>query len=250
MFTAGAAAFIVYVLLLTGIFSYFHSEDTVTNKISAKNGHLTILEPLWDQEGQEMAAGCEPGMTVKKNPYAFNDGQVDLYIRMNITVKLDEYTGYLSDYSAGETPPAGWVGAPTDVSRLRAVLNAIYLQDGTRFLNLNAASDTVSEWTAASNNPDYIAAEPAVVYDADAETYTLSFYYIDKKDAAQNMKVVKPEENTVELFRELRLPIYKKDWLGVFDTPYTITVWAEGIPVQPDAVLTQQEAVSEFPPRS
>ena len=240
MLTAAAAVFIVYVLLLAGIFSYFHSADEVTNRIYAKNGSLTIHEPLWDQEGQAMAAASEPGMIIKKNPYAYNDGQINLYVRLNMTVKLEEYQGRLTD---PDNPPAGWVGVPTDAARLRAILNAMYLQDGSPFLTLDSGSESIADWRVTGTaNTAFV---PGETVTAAPEGYTLSFYCI--VPGTENMLTVGPGEYTDELFHELRLPVYKKDWLGVFDQPYTITVWAEGIPVQPGSSMTAEQAILEFP---
>ena len=57
------------------------------------------------------------------------------------------------------------------------------------------------------------------------------------------MKIVKPKESTKELFDHIDIPIYKKDYLGVFDQPYDIILEAEGIPAAnyPDG-LTVDEA--------
>ena len=43
------------------------------------------------------------------------------------------------------------------------------------------------------------------------------------------MAVLKPGVGTPKLFSGLVCPIYKKDYLTVFDQSYTINVYAEGI---------------------
>ena len=75
-----AVGFIVYVLALSGIFSYFHGSDAVTNRISAAQGSVTIQEPNWDSTGQYKAQVSEPGMKIEKDPSGYNNGQVNLYI--------------------------------------------------------------------------------------------------------------------------------------------------------------------------
>ena len=83
-----AVGFIVYVLALSGIFSYFHGSDAVTNRISAAQGSVTIQEPNWDSTGQYKARASEPGMKIEKDPSGYNNGQVDLYIRLKMTIEL------------------------------------------------------------------------------------------------------------------------------------------------------------------
>ena len=78
------ALFIFNILLLSGIFAYFQSKDEVTNRYHAKNAVVRLLEPDWDSVGQNLAKASEPGMTIPKNPYAKNEGQNDLYIRLKI----------------------------------------------------------------------------------------------------------------------------------------------------------------------
>ena len=102
MLTATALVFIVYVLLLAGIFSYYHSEDTVTNKYIAKNTSVKLLEPEWDTVGQNKAKASEPGMIIPKNPYARNEGQNNLYIRLKMTLSLGRFdaSGRYPEYAA------------------------------------------------------------------------------------------------------------------------------------------------------
>ena len=66
LITAAAAFFIVYVLLMSGIFSYFHSKDSVTNRMNAKGGSVTIYEPSWDSSGQFRAKASRPSMKARR----------------------------------------------------------------------------------------------------------------------------------------------------------------------------------------
>ncbi len=229
MITAVAGCFIVYVLLLSGIFSYFHSEDVVTNRLDAKSGSVTIQEPAWDSKGQYKARASEPGMKIEKDPSGYNNGQVDLYIRLKMTIKADSFT------SKNETYDASY--HYDESVRINAILDAIKLENDS-FLN--------SERTS-TNNTKFI-----------METATESgktvyyFYYTDgnKNDEnADTMKIVKPKESTAELFDHIDIPIYKKDYLGVFDQPYDIILEAEGIPAAnyPEG-LTVEEAKGNASP--
>jgi hypothetical protein len=63
------------------------------------------------------------------------------------------------------------------------------------------------------------------------------------------MKLVKPQESTKELFNHIDIPVYKKDYFGVFDQPYNITLEAEGVPASnyPNG-LTAAEAMTSGSP--
>ena len=219
MITVGAALFIVYVLLLSGIFSYFHSEDAVTNRLDAKSGAVTIQEPAWDSTGQYKAEASEPGMKIEKDPSGYNNGQVDLYIRLKMTIKADIFT------SKNETYDAGYYYRETD--RINAILDQIKLANNNSFLN--------AERTATANTN--------FIMDTAEENGKTVYYFYYTGENADTMKIVKPKESTKELFDHIDIPIYKKDYLGVFDQPYDIILEAEGIPAAnyPDG-LTVDEA--------
>lgn len=75
------------------------------------------------------------------------------------------------------------------------------------------------------------------------------FYYTNGKKSDENadmMEIVKPNESTKELFNHIDIPIYKKDYLGVFDQPFNITLEAEGIPVGSETTLTVEAAKIHF----
>ena len=245
------AVFIGYVLLLSGIFSYFHSEDAVTNRIEAKAGSVIIKEPKWDGKGINMAQRSEPGMQIPKDPSGYNDGQVDLYVRLKMTVELGKYSGNL----IGSDTDDGDVGVPTDAKRLDAIVKAIKNDNGEQFLNLNTTSGAVSEWKIASwDNPAFIAEAEnysAVDDESNKDKKLVFYFYYTGGDTDSNgssiMRIVKPEESTATLFDHLDIPIYKKDYLGVFDQQYRISLQAEGIPVREENTpMTAAEASAKF----
>ena len=222
MLTAAAAAFIVYVLLLSGIFSYFHSEDAVTNRLTAPQGSVAIQEPKWDGVGQYMAKAAEPGMEIPKDPSGWNDGSVDVYIRLKMTVELGTFESKNTTYDG--------TYQYTDDERRNAILNVIKLENGGSFLN--------SGRTATNNTSFYM---ETATENGDPVYY---FYYMD---SAGDMATVRPGRLTEVLFDYLDIPVYKADYFGVFDQKYEIILTAEGIPAAnyPDG-LKANEAAAEF----
>ena len=222
-----AVGFIVYVLALSGIFSYFHGSDAVTNRISAAQGSVTIQEPNWDSTGQYKAQVSEPGMKIEKDPSGYNNGQVNLYIRLKMTIKADSFT------SRNETYDANYHYSETE--RINAILGALKLENNNSFLNGGRT---------ATNNTNFIM---DTVPESGKTVYY--FYYTNGKKSDENadmMEIVKPNESTKELFNHIDIPIYKKDYLGVFDQPFNITLEAEGIPVGSETTLTVEAAKIHF----
>ena len=242
MITVGAALFIVYVLLLSGIFSYFHSEDAVTNRLDAKSGAVTIQEPAWDSTGQYKAKASEPGMKIEKDPSGYNNGQVDLFIRLKMTIDLKSFdeTGktavYIQNYKDNFDPDTNSTNDTRSARRLNSILNAIKLEDDSAFINGTSTTNTNFIMDTATESGK------TVYY----------FYYTGGNKNGENadtMKIVKPKESTKELFDHIDIPIYKKDYLGIFDQPYDIILEAEGIPVAnyPNG-LTVEEAKGNASP--
>ena len=220
--TVLSAAFIVYVMLLSGIFAYFHSEDTVSNRLEGKSGSVTIQEPGWDSLGHDKAKAMEPGMKIEKDPSGVNNGQVDVFIRLKMTVDLKDFdeTGktqeYIDNFKDNYDPDTNSKNAERSARRLNNILSAIKLADGTEFLN-----------GSFTNNDNFIM---DTVTDTDTGKTVYYFYYTGG-DTGQKMKAVKPGESTTALFDHLYIPIFKKDYLGVFDQKFEINLTAEGIPV-------------------
>ena len=64
-------------------------------------------------------------------------------------------------------------------------------------------------------------------YDAENDIY---YFYFTHGNSAQEMERVLPQQGTTDLFDHIEIPIYKKDYFGVFDQEYNIILEAEGIP--------------------
>lgn len=222
------ALFVLYTLEFAGVFSYFHGSDVVTNRFNAQHGSVTIQEPLWDSNGASMAKASEPGMHIPKNPSGVNNGQMNLYIRIKMTVKLEEYSGNLT----GTDQNDGDVGIPSNEKRLKSIVNAIKLDDGENFITLNTTGN-IQDWKIEKCNNNNFTYEPDNMSNADDEL-VFYFYYTagDTNGSDSVMHMVCPENTTAELFQYLEIPIYKKDYLGVFDQKYYILLQAEGIPAQ------------------
>lgn len=256
MLTAIALLLIVYVLLLAGIFSYFHSEDTVTNRLSAKNGSVTVQEADWDKTGQFKASASEPGMKIEKDPSGYNDGQVDLYIRLKMTIELESLTAdeealKTTEYYNKFLTEDNDVRKNNDIRRLKNIAENIKYVSGDnaeQFIELDTSNAYVKNWTITDCSNSYFKFDP-VNQSVDNDKLVFYFYYTNgQKDSEGHdlMCRVAPCESTMELFQRVDIPEYKKDYLGVFDLPYRITVRAEGIPVGNNAEMLVDDAKAEF----
>ncbi|WP_295092878.1 hypothetical protein [Ruminococcus sp.] len=231
--TLAFLAFIVYVLLLSGIFSYFHSEDLVTNKYKAQNTAVRLLEPEWDLVGINKAKASEPGMIIPKNPYAKNEGQNSLYIRLKMTVSLGRFdsSGRYPEYAADFN---------NDKRRLNSILNALEIKNENTTSKLfvwDNKNDVIENWTLREcYNKDYYMEDQGFRTLNDGTTeQVFYFYYVNGTDNGENseMRVVESQNTTTELFNQLQLPILKKDYLGVFDQNYNIAIEAQAVTLNP-----------------
>lgn len=198
-------SFAAFFLFSMGIFSYLSSKDLVTNQLTAKTGSVRLLEPEWDRIGQEKAAKSEPGMKIEKDPYALNDGQVDIYVRLVMTVELGGFKSKSTEYDN--------FFRYSDTDRTNAILDKIMLTEDISFL------DEVRENT---NNSNYVMRTNA--------DRTVFYFYYTAKDEDELMHIVKPNESTEPLFQYVDIPIYKGEYFGVFDQDYNIKIIAQAIP--------------------
>ena len=239
--TALALLIIVNVLLTTGVFAYFHSSDFVTNRITAEQTppeqplpdertSVILKEPQWYEKGMEKASAFEPGMTIEKNPYAYNDGESDIYVRIKMTISVEESQNEnLNAVTANDS----------EIRKLSAtevrdrILKSLMLSDGKTPLVATIDSDGEIEI-----NHSLFSSETAVPCDYAVEKesdFTYYFYFVNQAQTAvdtSEMIVLHPEESSAELFCYVDIPVYKKDYLGVFDQGYEITLIAEAVPVK------------------
>lgn len=239
--TASALLLVYYTLVFSGIFAYFTSRDSVSNSLAARQSSVMLYEPMWDSAGREMAQHSEPGMNIPKNPYAVNDGQTDLYIRLKVTITLGDYEGSLRTSVSEE----GEVARPTNQKRFSSIIDAIKLKtkdagDNDIYVDLLTWND--SSWSCANGK---FAVYPTDTAPPSGNSMELYFYYTNGSNDG-TMFGVSPGETTEELFHRLEIPIYKADYLGVFDQDYDINIQAQALPtgtfVQPPTPQTFAEA--------
>ncbi|MBR6384676.1 MAG: hypothetical protein IKS03_00900 [Ruminococcus sp.] len=235
-----AAAIAVYIICMVGIFPYSSSWETVSNELTIVHNSVAIEEPDWNHTGQEMAGRSEPGMSIPKNPRGVNNGNTDLYIRLTMTVKTEDFVSENDSYEQAFSDPD---------RRLNLILHALTLSDGTTPLfNMDTSSENISKWTikdTGCNNTRFVLEE-----DSSQETENQRvFYFYYKEENSDNMCVVgtgESDKKTADLFNYVKIPIYKREYLGVFDQKYSITVQAEGVPVTDTQPLTVRQAKDKF----
>lgn len=107
-----ACVFALGLLVSILTLAFFSSKDEVTNKISAEDIKISLIEPEWDDHGKADAAKMQPGMVIDKDPQVKNRSKSAVYIRMKITVKIENQEINESD------------------ERYRKIMSALYFSDG------------------------------------------------------------------------------------------------------------------------
>ncbi|MBQ8927171.1 MAG: hypothetical protein IJ055_02710 [Oscillospiraceae bacterium] len=248
-------SFLLYAFIISRIFAYYSSDDEVTNRITGKSIGLELYEPEWDAVGSKMARASEPGMVIPKDPYAKNTGNMDEVVRLHLTIRLDES---IARPPSGNAQHEDMLQKATDTERKIAILRAILYENGGSFVTVQSGTQAASGNTIPVTDEDgdkFIVSYQGsdfLIEDAqrDGEAFDFYFYYIGNNyiggttgTNAQGvpydyssftreetvMETLSPEESTSKLFHKLAYPIYKTDYLTVFDQGYTIDVYAEGI---------------------
>jgi len=241
--TALALLIIVNVLLTAGVFAYFHSSDFVTNRITAEQTppeqplpdertSVILKEPQWYEKGMEKASAFEPGMTIEKNPYAYNDGESDIYVRIKMTISVEASQNVnLSDENVNN--PEIKKLSQTEVRD--KILKSLMLSDGKTPLVASVdAGGNIEINHSLFSSKTAVPCDYAVEKDSN-DNFTYYFYFVKQAQPAidtNEMIVLHPNESSAELFNYVDIPIYKKDYLGVFDQEYQITLIAEAVPVK------------------
>lgn len=239
-------SFVLYAFIISKIFAYYSSEDVTTNRISTKSIGLELYEPEWDAVGSVLATKSEPGMMIPKDPYAKNTGNMDEVVRLKLEIRLDDSKSKLPAGNDG----GDMIVIASDTDRKVAILKAILYDNDTSFMdinlgNSNALGNNISvkgsdgnTYTVNYRGTDFLIEEAG---DSGSESFDFYFYYIgnnpiggttgyesyNRKETV--MEILEPRDNTSELFNKLVYPIYKKDYLTIFDQGYDIHVYAEGI---------------------
>ena len=246
MMLPAAVVIIVCILCMSGIFPYSRSGETAINQLTVADGSVTIQEPAWDAEGQSMAEHTEPGMLIPKNPSGINNGNTDLYIRLKMTVELKDFdeTGksqtYIDNYKDNNNPDTASTNTARAQRRLDSILKAIKCKDSNNSVYDFLTWDTTENKWICNNNKFYFdstnygTVSKAVYY----------FYFTGTQNNA--MEKVEPLGETDELFSYVDIPVYKKDYLGVFDQKFDIILEAQGIPVGGNESLSVEDAKTKF----
>ena len=254
------SAVALYAFAISAIFAYFSSSDLATNRFSGKSIGLELYEPGWDAAGEKMASAAEPGMLVPKDPYVKNTGEMDVVARLKLSITLDT--------SNEPTLPQGnnddLLTVRTDSERIIAILRALTDENNESVFTvepltnqpLEGNADSVrfggSDYYVMYNKTDVLANGNQKAYflveaasaSSGADLY---FYYIGGNyiggvgEYAQDtngdpftqqqtvLGVLGANESTPALFNKVAYPIYKTDFLTIFDRGFTIDVTAEGI---------------------
>ena len=216
----------------------------------------------WDGGGSDMAAAFEPGMIIPKDPYAVNTGSADMVVRFKMEIQLVESTADLPYGNSVEL-----LHTADDTERKITLLRSVLMADGTSLLTIGKNSEQAENvnhtFVHADNGENYfLQYHPSrqdsygnlygdfLIEAAEGngnEKFDLYFYYIGNNpiggagnytsDSLGNvlspkntqMSILSPSMQTPKLFNKIVCPIYKKDYLTIFDQGNTINISVEGI---------------------
>lgn len=258
-------SFLIYGIVISAIFAYYSAVDNVTNRISGKNIGLELYEPEWDAKGMFLAKKSEPGMVIPKDPYAKNTGELDEVVRLKLEIRLDESDAKLLSannvYNDNLTSGEPMLTVADDTRRKIAILKAIMTSEDSYFMdiapyekqetkgnNITVTGDDGNRYFVQYKGQGFLV--EAVTSGINSEKFDLYFYYIGNNiiggtsgyEEDENrepytredtvLEILTPRDTTPRLFTRLVYPIYKKDYLTIFDQGYDINVYAEGILVK------------------
>lgn len=207
-----AMVFTFGLLLSTLTLAFFSSKDEVTNKTSASDVEIVLLEPEWYAKGMSDAQTLEPGMVIDKDPQVLNKSDTAVYVRMRIKI-VDSNEKDITDEERG-----------------KEILSAIYCNNA-----LLLTSDGLS-----SNNPYFISDTDLIGTDSNltAEGW---FYYYDKTN--KKLSALASGNTTEELFSYLKIPTLKKEYNDFFDSDFSIEIEAQAISAGIDETGTNKEII-------
>lgn len=216
--TTVASFFIAYIIMLTGIFSYFHGEDVSTKRLHSVNNQsmgpiVAVVEPMWNSA---KANGYKPGDKIEKDPMAMNVSEstgeaMDEYVRLVLSVSFPNEQGN-SDIILGSMMIDKETG--DDVPLLTK-------QEGGSYV---------------CNNPNYSMVQ---------QNGKFYFYYVN----GQNMKKLTTDtvgSKSAPLFDYVQIPVSGDQYKGTFDKAFNIVVAAQAIAAEGDESLSVTEAAGKF----
>ena len=201
-----------------------------------------MLEPKWAESGQEDAVKLEPGMSILKDPYVLNNSEDSVYVRMKILIKDED-------------------GKELDQNeeRYQGILRALYLsvqegngeageEDGSPSENMEDAPLVSQIESKGDGNLEMTLNQSSAFF------YEDGWFYYGTDGNEKTYTSLAAGAKTPALFDKLIAPIYKKKaktvleddsllvYDGVFDTPFTIEIIAQGI----SAKTKTEEILNKF----
>lgn len=199
----GVIIFLCSLLVIGFTLAYFSYTDIVTNKHSAKNLKIELLEPAWYTDtGMEAAKKQVPGMTITKDPHVYNKSEAKVYVRMKLEI-LDKGGKIITD--------------KTNKTKIAAYLKSIYFidkKDNNKKKELFVFDTTDPTTPVSSQNSNF-----------EYSSKDGWFYYKTKNGYTE----LDAKSSTPNLFDEIHIPILKSEYNGIFDGNYTIKVIAQAI---------------------
>lgn len=217
-------------ILITALtMAYFVSSDAVTNRLNAQHPSVELLEPKWYSDGMNLANASEPGMLIDKNPYARNNGKIDIYVRIKMKISVSQSQNKNLSENA-ENPEIRKLSALEVRNR---ILKSLVLNDKKTLLVNSIDENGNIIINHSLFQCDITPFCDYAVEKAEDDDFTYYFYFVKQSlNSIDNSEliVLHPDECSAELFNYVDIPIYKKDYLGVFDQNYEITLIAEAVP--------------------
>ena len=188
----GVIVFLCSLLVIGFTLAYFSYTDIVTNKHSAKNLKIELLEPAWYTDtGMEAAKKQVPGMTITKDPHVYNKSEAKVYVRMKLEI-LDKDGKII-----------------TDKTKIAAYLKSI---NKKKELFVFDTSNPTTPVSSQNSNFEYSSSDGW-------------FYYKTENGYTE----LDAKSSTPDLFDEIHIPILKSEYNGIFDGNYTIKVIGQAI---------------------
>ena len=186
-----------------------------------------------------MAQQSEPGMDIPKDPRGYNDGDIPLYIRLSMRIRLSAADN--RNLEGSDEYGGNYVGQPDKIKRMKAVIGAIMLDNEHSisgkeepFITVATTDPEIKNWRVLScNNKLFYCDMENHSKNSDEVEYW--FYYTGEAGSDPHqlkMERVDPANETAQLFQQISVPVYKREYYGVFDQKYQIFLKAEGVPVE------------------
>ncbi len=205
LYTISAAVFAMAILIVGITLAYFSSSDKVTNEVNTKEYDIKIYEPMWSTTGSNAAKTSEPGETIDKDPYVYNNCENDVYIRVKIEI-LDSSGNELSATVAN------------------AIAEAIYVSYTDSTTNTPLFKDD----NGITSNNSYFYYDSTSATTASNYKYDGWFYYVgDNTDA---LEALESKKSTEKLFNYIHIPELKSEYEDIFDQEFNIVITAQALP--------------------